>query len=319
MNINSAYAKYLIGIFSNINTRDSEDIFNKAKEYGFEATYGTNYLGCKDYWHINLVKDDVRITCVKYDCSANWHIDCGMYYKDKYYRVFDLDKRIGELEADGFSAPADFKRTEKMEQNIKTIKGIIDEAKSIVNGRRCGEIGGSLRSYGFFVGYDGFSCCDFSKGCVSFSAHYNYDKSEWVVEWANIFLADGSLSHFRVSTGLDNGYLDIENDYEAILADCELGKRVTEKDLVDTYTTFRVRSYRPRELSTLEYFDNFEDAKKYAFETAKKYAEGVVDDRRRYAYRNPVDISDKHDYLAAYMWYKYDRGSEHFIFVQGEK
>jgi len=319
MNNTALYAKYLIGLMANADTRSREGIEKTAREHGFAIRYGQHPWGARDTSLIYLDRDGVTISAHYYS-SGCWSIDCAFTYKNKYYRVFDIDKRIDELIADGFTAPADFKRSEETIANIERIKNLIAEAKRLVDGRRCGELGDMLRSNGYFVEYDGSSCCTFSKDCLNFNAHYNYDKREWEVEWCNAFLSNGELTRFRISVGRSSGdgYLKVDESYEGIFGDSKIGHRLTEKDRVSEYKSFRVRSYGSRELTTLKLFKSFDDANKYAYETAKAYAEGVTDDRRRYAHRIPIDISDKYDYLAAYLWYRYDEGSSHFVFVQGE-
>ena len=256
----------------------------------------------------------------RYSSTYTLHIDYGFHVggrDGKYFRIFNVEENVDGILSAGYVLPENhYVRSAEVEECITAIKAEIDKAKSIIGGGY-GERGDKLYRNGYKVGYDGGSVCSFSKGFMHFSA-YNYYPKGWRIEDKfNVYVGDDVLS---VDFSVDGDrYLNLDKDFEAIFGDVPtFGRELTEKDKVGQYKSFRVRSYVPKELSTIKRFDNIEDAKAFAYKTAKDYAEGVKDDRSRYAYTNPVDISDRYDYLAAYMWYKYDRGSEHFVFVQGE-
>ena len=70
--------------------------------------------------------------------------------------------------------------------------------------------------------------------------------------------------------------------------------------------------------SILPVLDDFESAKKFAYENAKERAKNTPKDLKRWAYLEPKDMSETFDYLACYKYYEYSN-SAFFVFVQGEK
>lgn len=268
-------------------------------------------------------KGGLRFRCGRYPSEVCLHRDYGFYVPDgnpvggKYFRIDEVDKRIDEILAAGYRPPRrHYRRPASVEAAIEDIRGRFKEARELVDGRGPGSLGDMLYRNGYFVSYDGFSVCNFSKGFLHFSARCD---GRWKLEDRYVAFVDGddSLSEEFCLEG--HGELNLEDDFEAIFTDeFRFGRRVTEKERIGQYSRFRVRSYVPKELSTLKWFDSFEEAKAFALETAKRYAESVKDDRRRYAFTNPLDVSDRYDYLCAYVWYRYNRGSEHMVFVQGE-
>lgn len=289
---------------------------NFLEKAGYKVT-STGFGG----WYAE--KNGLQFCIGRYSSCYTLHCDRGFYVGGSglehgpYFRIFEVDKRIEDILAAGYVLPEDhYVRSVEVEVAIANIKAEIEKAKALIPGGY-GERGDKLYRNGYHVGYDGGSVCDFSKGAIHFHAHNDYPGGWKLEDRYQVYLADDIPSiDFSVYT---DRYLQLDRDYEAILGDrTTFGRQLTEKDKIGSYTKFRVRSYVPRELETLEWFDNFEDAKKFAYETAKRYAEGVKDDRRRYAHTNPMDVSDRFDYLAAYVWYVYDRGSEHMVFVQGE-
>ena len=258
--------------------------------------------------------------------GSEYHLGDGFNYNDKWFRIWDLDTEIDALLAEGWTPQDEYVRSAKAEEQIAAIKEKYFAIKNIVNNiRSYGEIGGTMRSNGCYVSYDGGSVCNFSKDFVAFGAHTNdYPKSGWHLEKrVQIYFEDGSLSdNFTIEE--DGNSRNLDKHFEWLFGSeiSGFGRFYTERELFEMgkkhYDYYRVRYRVPRELGTLETFDNFEDAKAFAYKEAKERAESVKDDRRRYAYTNPINYADLTDTLCAYMYYKYDRGSEHIIFVQGE-
>ena len=73
------------------------------------------------------------------------------------------------------------------------------------------------------------------------------------------------------------------------------------------------------ELNSAKWFDNFEDAKKFAYDLAVEKAKSVEGSNRCYAITNPRDRGEDYDMLACYCWYSYRGSANHLVFVQGEK
>lgn len=257
--------------------------------------------------------------------GEGYHLGNGFSYKDRYYNLWSIEKQLPDLLADGYQ-PKDYVRSEKARQQIEAIKRLHRKYKQkVASFSGWGEIGDRLRSYGCHVHYDGGSVCDFSKDFLNLHAHTNeYPKTGWHLEdYCSVHLEDGSLSERFYVTDNENDR-SLERDFEWIFGEeiPELGRFYTERELFEAgkvrYRQYRVRFHVPRENGTLKYFDSFEEAKAFAYEEARRRAESVKDDRRRYAFCKPVDYADRTDTLAAFLYYRYDRGSEHIIFVQGE-
>ena len=308
--------------------REWANFRNLVEENKKEIVYPSKFLAPNGYevkdsgfggWY--ATKNGLTFYCGRYSSTYVLHIEYGFWVGRRedghYFRIFDVDKNIESILSAGYVLPQDhYVRSADVEECIKTIKAMAKQAKDDLGGGY-GERGDRLYGRGYKVGYDGGSVCDFSKDFIHFHAHNDYPQGWRLDDKYNVYVADDVLSEDFSIDG--DRYLNLERDFEAIFGDVPtFGRPLTEKDRIGEYKSFRVRSYVPRELETLKWFDNFEDAKAFAYKTAKEYAESVKDDRSRYAYTNPIDISDRYDYLAAYMWYKYNRGSEHFVFVQGE-
>ena len=260
--------------------------------------------------------------------DIGYHLGGGFNFKDKNYSLWSLEEKYDELIADGFVPQDEYVRSEKAEEQIKKITDLYFEFKNKVKNecRGWGEIGGKMRFYGCYVSYDGGSVCNFSKDFLAMGAHTNdYPTPGWHLEKrVQIYFGDGNLSDaFSVEEDDNSRILDKHFEWLFGTEIESFGRFYTERELFQmgkvSYPYYRVRYRVPRELGTLQVFDNFDDAKNFAYEEAKRRAESVTDDRRRYAYRNPQDYADLTDTLCAYMYYKYDRGSEHIIFVQGEQ
>lgn len=277
--------------------------------------------------HIYTYKGlDFHYHYVDADYHQKYHISGSFYYNNKYYDLWKIEDKYDELIADGWIPQEEYVRSEKAEEQIRAIKDTYAEMKKVVASKwGYGELGATMRSHGCYVSYDGGSVCSFSKGFLNCNAHTNeYPKQGWHIEKrCEVYFEDGSLSDtFAVED--DGNTRNLDKHFEWIFG-AEIsgfGRYYTERELFEMgkkhYDYYRVRFRVPRELGTLATFDTFEEAKEFAYKEAKERAESVKDDRRRYAYRNPRDYADLTDTLCAYMYYKYDRGSEHIIFVQGE-
>ena len=236
----------------------------------------------------------------------------GMYLGDSYCHIANIEQKIDEIIARGFKT--DYVRPIETELAVEKIKKEIEETRKLVDGRGLGEMGGFLRSRGYFVSYDGFSVCNFSKGSVVYSAHC---EGKWKLsDKYSLYLADGILS---ADFALSNDNRVTLNLAEVILGGkTDFGRRQTEKDLLPTYKKFRVRTYENKYLDTAKWFDNFEDAKKFAYDLAVEKAKSVEGSNRCYAITNPRDEGEDYDMLACYCWYSYNGARNHLVFVQGE-
>lgn len=258
-------------------------------------------------------KKGIRFSINKYSSSYEWYVSWGFYFGvDSYCHITNIEQKIDEVIARGFKT--DYVRPVGTELVIEKIKKEIEETKKLVNGRGLGEMGGFLRSRGYFVSYDGFSVCNFSKGSIIYSAHCD---GKWsLTDNYSLYLADGVRS---AEFTLYNNNRTNFNLAEVVLGGkTDFGRRLTEKDLLPTYKKFRVRTYESKYLDTAKWFDNFEDAKKYAYDLAVEKAKSVEGSNRCYAITNPKDEGEDYDMLACYCWYSYHGARHHLVFVQGE-
>lgn len=258
-------------------------------------------------------KKGIRFCVNMYNSNYEWYVSWGFYFGvDSYCHITNIEQKIDEVIARGFKT--DYVRPVKAELVIEKIKKEIEETRKLVNGRGLGEIGGFLRNRGYFVSYDGFSVCNFSKGSIIYSAHCD---GKWsLTDNYSLYLADGVLS---AEFTLYNNNRTNFNLAEVVLGGkTDFGRRLTEKDLLPTYKKFRVRTYESKYLDTAKWFDNFEDAKKYAYDLAVEKAKSVEGSNRCYAITNPRDEGEDYDMLACYCWYSYHGARHHLVFVQGE-
>ena len=258
-------------------------------------------------------KKGIRFSINKYSSSYEWYVSWGFYFGvDSYCHITNIEQKIDEVIARGFKT--DYVRPVGTELVIEKIKKEIEETRKLVNGRGLGEMGGFLRNRGYFVSYDGFSVCNFSKGSIIYSAHCD---GKWsLTDNYSLYLADGVLS---AEFTLYNNNRTNFNLAEVVLGGkTDFGRRLTEKDLLPTYKKFRVRTYESKYLDTAKWFDNFEDAKKFAYDLAVEKAKSVEGSNRCYAITNPRDEGEDYDMLACYCWYSYHGARHHLVFVQGE-
>ena len=277
---------------------------DKASKVGFKEVGSA-------YQERTFEKDGITIKVYTYD-YRNWHASNVLTYKGHTFdtRREYLTDDVAELVALGFDKT--YERTAKDLEIIATIKKTYQDAYDIVDRRGLGELGGVLRSRGYYMNYDGFSCSTFSKGCLLFNAH-STDR-EWKIVRCNVYLADDTLTDdFKIE--------ELDEKYELLFgSDAELGHRFTEKERVQLgmakYTKYRVRVYSNKEITTIEWFDNFEDAKKCCDTEAKNRYDNVPEYNHRW--RCLRDVSDKYDYLYAICYYAYDGQDRALVWVQGE-
>ena len=258
-------------------------------------------------------KKGIRFCVNMYNSNYEWYVSWGFYFGvDSYCHITNIEQKIDEVIARGFKT--DYVRPVGTELIIEKIKKEIEETRKLVNGRGLGEMGGFLRNRGYFVSYDGFSVCNFSKGSIIYSAHCD---GKWsLTDNYSLYLADGVRS---AEFTLYNNNRTNFNLAEVVLGGkTDFGRRLTEKDLLPTYKKFRVRTYESKYLDTAKWFDNFEDAKKYAYDLAVEKAKSVEGSNRCYAITNPRDEGEDYDMLACYCWYSYHGARHHLVFVQGE-
>jgi hypothetical protein len=259
-------------------------------------------------------KKGIRFCVNQYNSNYEWYVVWGFYFGvDSYCHLTNIEDRIDEVIARGFKT--DYVRPVETELVIENIKKEIEETRKLVNGRGLGEMGGFLRSKGYFVYYDGFSVCNFSKGSIVYSAHCD---GRWeLTDNFSLYLAEGVRS---AEFTLNNTHRTNFNLAEVVLGGkTDFGRRQTEKDLLPTYKKIRVRTYANKYLDTAKWFDNFEDAKKFAYDLAVEKAKSVEGSNRCYAITNPRDRGEDYDMLACYCWYSYRGSANHLVFVQGEK
>lgn len=244
--------------------------------------------------------------------EGKYYTSGGFYFgrEHTFCMMCYLPKFIGDIVAQGFNPS--YERSRELQVLSDLIVNRINETIRIVADTREWTLGGTLRSRGYFVDYDGSSVCNFVKDGIVYSA-YATGYRQWKVSDAfNIYVADGVPSK---KCSLSN----IENFIEGIMGNVtKLGRRMTEKDLLSEYKRFRVRTYWDKTLKTIKWFDDFESARKYAYDYAVELAKKVEPRYRQWAYNPPLDWSERNDYLALYIWYMYDNGSPHAVFVQGE-
>lgn len=244
--------------------------------------------------------------------EGRYYTSNGFYFgrQHTFCMMCYLPKFIGDIVAQGFN-PA-YERSRELQELSDLIVGRINETIRIVEGTREWTLGNMLRRMGYFVAYDGSSVCNFVKDGIVYSA-VMVGNAHWKVNDSfSIYVADGVPSK-KCSLSV------IKNFIEGIMGNVtKCGRRITEKDLLSEYKRFRVRTYEDKTLKTIKWFDDFESAKKYAYDYAVRLAEKVEPNYRRWAHNPPLDWSDRNDYLALYIWYMHDSGYPHAVFVQGE-
>ena len=234
--------------------------------------------------------------------NDNWHYDMSSIYRT-----------IDHLLSFGFKC--EYERSNEMSALIAQLRKEYNETASLVNGRGLGEIGDFLRSKGYFVGYNGFSVCNFSKGHIIYSATTTCGKWELRKRIELFRKGDATTKSINIDSKDDSAHT-LDNLEIMLGTNTELGYRVTEKDRLSRYNRFKVGIETPRTYEPLRVFNNFDDAKKYAYDKAVELAKNVSGSNRQWARTNPTDKSDTYDKLAHYVFYSY-QGYEHAVEIEG--
>ena len=267
------------------------------------------------YMKVGVSKGGIIIELSSYISYGTCGFRNAQPFDDWYYNLSSIENTIGHLLNYGFTCQ-EYTQSIKVATLIEEIKQEINETQKLVNGRGLGEIGDMLRYKGYFVSYNGFSVCNFSKGHIIYVASCHNGK--WKLgDKFSLYLENGKISRtFYINNPTKT--LNIEYLERIVGSNPKLGYRVTEMDKLHTYKRFRVRTYGAKYLETIAWFDDFESAKKFAYENAKERAKNTPKDLKRWAYLEPKDMSETFDYLACYKYYEYSN-SAFFVFVQGEK
>lgn len=265
-----------------------------------------------DYFGTAIKKRGITFP-VYYLSDSRYHLSNGFYFgtANKFCSFNHIPDFIAEIVAQGFNP--DYSRDKELQNIADFIVGKINETKNIVSNNRCYLLGSPLRHQGYFVSYDGYSVCSFTKDGINYSAEATGNGIWRLRDTFSAYISDGITS--------DGFSMSVISDYpESVLGNItKLGRRLTEMDLLSEYTKFRVRTFSDKTLTTIKWFDDFESAKKYAYNYAVNMAEKVDPRRREWAHNPPLDWSKRDDYLACYVWYLYKGNYPCLVFVQGEK
>ena len=279
--------------------------------HGYIVSYETGRNG---YGRNIAMKDGIKVPICFYGGSCTYDADYGFYFGEEQYCSFtDIDSRFDELTAAGIVAT--YQRPQQMQDFIDSIREKIEETAGMVRGRGLGEIGGFMRSKGYFVSYDGSGWCTFSKDGIRYDA--SSDINGWrLKDRIRLYIIDDILTTdfaYNTDARLDGlSYLELFIGGETVL-----GREMTEMDRLHKYTKFRVRTYSNRYLDTVEWFNDFEEAKQHAYDLAVEKAKSVNPRYREWAITKPKDRGKEFDMLACFVWYECNN-SKHLVFVQGE-
>ena len=268
------------------------------------------------YWKTYAFKNSIGVSIDFYNSNYTYNVNHYIIYGSEKLtnccHFTRLDEKINDILACGFVP--DYTRSSQMQTFADNIKSKIDETSKLVSTRGLGEIGAFLRSRGYLISYDGSSWCTFSKDGILYNA--SCDKKWTLTDRFKLFVSDDILSaEFSI---WDKDRIDGLKYLELYVGTTvSLGKELTEMDKLHTYSRFRVRTYNGDELATAEWFDNFEEAKKFAYELACEKARNVKPYNKEWAVTNPKDRGKEFDMLACFIWYEY-RSRKCLVFVQGE-
>jgi hypothetical protein len=170
-----------------------------------------------------------------------------------------------------------------------------------------------------------------------FSAHQDYNggwQSPWILSqkvgiciekygWSSI------LPHNRRANA-EHGIYDVSvNEFEEFYTNAcnrvhdviEISKHQTPMERVETFSKFTVYKGGGGRYQTIWEYDNFEDAKKRAYDLAQEECtkgKERRDDISRYYHSKPVDITNNHPHdIIAFEFYLYDEYS-YYVAVSGE-
>lgn len=268
------------------------------------------------YWSIYAYKNGIGVGIDFYSSNYTYNVNHGIFYGNedvkKYCHFARIDEQIDDILACGFVP--DYTRSLQMQMFADGIKSRIEETDRFVTTRGLGEIGAFLRSRGYSVSYDGFSWCTFSKDGILYNA--SYDKGWKLTDRFKLYVGDDILSaEFSIR---DKDRTDGLRYIELYVGTTSsLGRELTEMDKLHTYSRFRVRTYNGDELATAKWFDDFEEAKKFAYELACEKARNVRPYNKQWTVTDPKDRGTEFDLLACFIWYEY-RNNRCLVFVQGE-
>lgn len=267
---------------------------------GYEYKYGRMST-------FSVKKHKLEFMVYYYSGSSLYEVGSGVYYMGVYYNNNIYDKLADILIMSEWEC--NYERDTFADSLIDYIKKEVNHAKNYVNGRGLGEIGDSLRRHGYYIHYDGFSVCNFSKNGLFFTATC-FEKQWKLKDDYKAYLPNDKMTKEFSLANLD---IKFERYFGSIRT---LGKRKTEKERIREYSKFAVRTYGSRTLDTIAVFDNFNDADKFAKEESIKRAKSTPNDLKSFSYSNPLDVSDKYDLLSGYLYYKCGN-SEFLVFVVG--
>lgn len=282
---------------------DYKGMSREYEEMGFS-------LSGHDYGKWLLTMNGITLSVREIGYCGDCEVSNEIQYGGRWYRN-------AETAADDISdedVPR-YERSEELQSLVDEIKARWEKFNGVVRSvGRYGTPAQRVRNMGGFVEYDGGSVCDFEHDGIRYSAMNGYPSDGWNLNKAvAVILSDGR--EIRIP---DVGKLDFAA--ERFLYGAEgLGRRKTEKDKANEYKSFRVRTYAGRELKTLKTFDDLEEAKRYALEKARELAARIPSDLQCYAHTNPIDISDKYDCIAGWLYYSVNGRAEHIVYVYGDE
>lgn len=261
------------------------------------------------------IKDGIKV-CIEYhNSNGTYDAAYGFYYglDHRYCHFASIDEKIDDILACGFSSV--YIRSQEMQSFIDTLKSKIDETRSLIANRGIGPIGGTLQSKGYLVTYNGSSWCTFSKDGIQYNASCTrrWELTDRITLYVDddVLSADFSVEESSKINGLK--YLEL-----FVGDQMTLGRELTEMDKLPRYKKFRVRTSDGEYLDTVKWFEDFEEAKKYAYDLAVEKAKNVKPYCREWANTDPKDRGKQYDLLACYVWYECNH-RHYLVFVQGEE
>ena len=179
-------------------------------------------------------------------------------------------------------------------------------AKSVVDNRGLGEIGGIVRSAGYDVLCDGFSCCDF------------YEKGTMLRYYANTY--SGPWHLYDV---IDLGEAKIKIEQIDPNAEYEVKERLSVAEMFERGLLACGRFAVCNTSKVVGYYTSFEDADNYARKLCQEMIDSRWNDRDCIRYyetsvRNDAQLAMEGGEIRHYPWYNY-QNHPHFIAVYPTK
>ena len=179
-------------------------------------------------------------------------------------------------------------------------------AKSFVDNRGLGEIGGIVRRAGYDVLTDGFSFCDF------------YEKGTWLRYYANTY--SGPWHLYNV---IDLGEAKIKIEQIDPNAEYEVKERISVAEMFERGLLACERFAVCNTNKVVVYYTSFEDADNYARKLCQEMIDSRWNDRdcTRYyetSVRNDAQRAMERGEIRHYPWYNY-QNHPHFIAVYPTK